>query len=397
MEFLDKIYAEGKPDAPEEMKENTSGVDNPDKKPEPKTKISDGKQGKSDNDSLSIVMAVIEQALRLKDKAKFTDFIDGLEDTHKTYLDKVIKSKTSPQEKAIVSALLNKYPKLTESKKQELEFKSHVTNMMNINKLGDGSLKYLLERLSSKNVDEDKPKPEQPEQPEQPEGSEQPQNEEGQPEAQEAEGGAVEQQSAPGQPEDSQNSSMDFYDVWEDEFNDTDTNMSEEDFSDLIDDDFIDEALSDSNYAQIVMGSTVIEPNLLGGAVLGAVLGGVYSLSKGAITKINSIPLRNRLKELDKELDKSYTNNEQKLEVKSLLSLIKKGKLIGLVRSKLDNNKVLFNKKQLKILTEVIYIYSQLRKDEIGLGIMSLGKKVASGAWTGLVLARLASLFKGSQ
>lgn len=218
MEFLDKLYTE-------EV-----------------TEKSVNKSKESEGSKLDTVSKGLKQALELKDKTKLKDFVEGLDDSQKQFFGGLVKAKSTSQDKAIVSALTNKYPKLLEEDKDCKAFCEHVSNMVEVDKLSDGALKFLFERVAGKNIDDHKVAP-QPEQ-------EQEQEQE-QPEAQEAEGQegqeGQEPQNADGSPQDSNNSEMDFYDAWEDQFNDEDTELTEDDFSGLIDDSEIDEILGVDN------------------------------------------------------------------------------------------------------------------------------------------------------
>jgi hypothetical protein len=144
---------------------------------------SDEKQGQSNSDKVNIILSVVGQGLEVKTQTTLNDFVGGLTDSHKKYFDKVMKSKTSDQEKAIISALLNKYPKLKNNEAQQREFRKHVSNLLGTDKLNEGALKYLLERIlevdsQEKEKEQQEAEAQQPEQPqdEQPQ-AEQPQDE----------------------------------------------------------------------------------------------------------------------------------------------------------------------------------------------------------------------------
>jgi len=194
------------------------------------TSYSDGKQGRSEKDKMNIVLSVLGQGLEVKEQTKLNDFVGGLTKSDKTFFEKVKKSKTTAQEKAIVSALLNKYPNLLDNEKEQKGFRDHISNLLKIDKLDEGALKYMFERILSKQVKEEKkeePKPE-PEQEEEGEEGEGEQAKEV--EAEQAEGGG---EAAPAV--DTENSELDFYTHWENEFNDTETELTEDEFSNLID------------------------------------------------------------------------------------------------------------------------------------------------------------------
>jgi beta-glucosidase-like glycosyl hydrolase len=193
------------------------------------TSYSDGKPGRSEKDKMNIVLSVLGQGLEVKEQTKLNDFVGGLTKSDKTFFEKVKKSKTTAQEKAIVSALLNKYPNLLDNEKEQKGFRDHLSNLLKVDKLDEGALKYMFERILSKQVKEEKkeePKPEPEQEQEEGEG-EQAQEVE----AQEAEGGEQPQTEAV----DTENSELDFYTHWETEFNDTETELTEDEFSNLID------------------------------------------------------------------------------------------------------------------------------------------------------------------
>jgi hypothetical protein len=62
-------------------------------------------------------------------------------------LKQVNAATTTSQEKAIISALLNKYPEIGSNEAQQRELRERLEEMLTSNKLDDGSLKYLVERL----------------------------------------------------------------------------------------------------------------------------------------------------------------------------------------------------------------------------------------------------------
>jgi hypothetical protein len=144
-------------------------------------------------------------------------------------LQTILTTKPDPQEKAIVTALINKYKNLDSDKKDVEEFKMHLKNMIESNAIGYGSFNYLLERVTSGNVkDRKEATPQQPEQP-QVDPSEQPQQ--GQP-------GQEQEQSAQGQPADTNNSDMtdDLIENWDMHFSEDNSELTEDDYSDILGD-----------------------------------------------------------------------------------------------------------------------------------------------------------------
>lgn len=208
------------------------------------TNYADKKQGMSSKDQVNIILSVANQGLEVKEQTKLNDFIGGLTEEHSRYFSKVLKAKTSGQEKAIISALLNKYKNLYSNEAEKREFREHLANMLKSDKLTDGALKYMLERILSKDSDENPKKKEKPEgQVQEPENG-QPEEGSGPEGEDEGEGeGQPAQAAAPAQ--DTNNSASDFYSDWEDEFNDDNLTISEEEFDDLIDNDEIKSLLGE--------------------------------------------------------------------------------------------------------------------------------------------------------
>lgn len=209
------------------------------------TSYSDKKQGQSMKDRVNIVLSITNQGLEVQEQTKLNDFVGGLTDAHAKYMKSVVKSKPSNQEKAIISALLNKYPKLFTNEAQKREFREHLTNLLKKDKINEGAMKYLVERLLSKEAD----KPEQPEapqpEPEAPEGEE---GDDGEP----AESGDNEEGN---QPDSSQKApaadtnNSDFFSDWDDDFNDAHTDLTEDDFNDLLDHKEVSGLLGESTFS----------------------------------------------------------------------------------------------------------------------------------------------------
>lgn len=185
-------------------------------------------------DKVNIILSLVDRGLETKEQTEENDFAGGLSDKDAKYYKEVLKSKPTNQEKAIISALLNKYPKLYKEEAQQREFREHVENLLNEGKLEDGALKYLLSRLLEKeDADKDKKRGKEEEQVEevQPEG----QPEGGEEEGEGAQPAVSQEQMEAQQAGAAQEGAYsDFYSEWEKEFNDTDIDLTEDQFNDLL-------------------------------------------------------------------------------------------------------------------------------------------------------------------
>lgn len=179
----------------------------------------------SENNKSTEVVSIIERALSTTDNITLKQFAEGLEGQAGNIFVNALSSKTSDLDKGLITALLKKYPKLKIKEIQQLDFKNHVSNLVDSGKLSDGGLKYLVERLLE--IDRVKKMEEQQQE-------EEDQNEQGQP--QNEQGGDEEpSQEAPQAQESQDTQNSDFYSEWDRNFNNTDTPLTEEDFNDMID------------------------------------------------------------------------------------------------------------------------------------------------------------------
>ena len=143
----------------------------------------------------------------------------------------ILETAPEPQDKALVTALINKYKNLDSDQRDIAEFKEHLKNMVDSNALGYGALNYLLERVTSGDV-KDKNKGIQPQPPQQ-QQPEQPQPE--QPEGGDQGGGEQQQQGQQGAA-DTNNSdlmTLNYIEEWDDNFS-AETDLTEDDFSDIL-------------------------------------------------------------------------------------------------------------------------------------------------------------------
>lgn len=204
----------------------------------------------TNKDKVNIVLSIVDRGLETKEQTKENDFAGGLSGKDAKFYKEVLKSKPTNQEKAIISALLNKYPELYKEEAQQREFREHVENLLKADKLENGSLRYLLNRLlENDDSKSDKKKGKDKEQEEQEEEvqNQQPNNEEGEGEdvqpavtqeqlaAQQAQAGAQE------------GAFSDFYSEWEREFNDSITDLTEDQFNDLLAEEELNELLGEDN------------------------------------------------------------------------------------------------------------------------------------------------------
>lgn len=440
MEFLDINFAE------EEDK-----LDNPTEEQEskPEEKEEEGKKDSEEKlDNTGIVTSVLEQALDIKEPIDANQFVDSLDEEYQKTFREIMKSRTSGQERALVTALMDKYPKLKEEKHDTEEFKAHVENMLEAGKLEGGALRMLFSLILTGNEDGEVTK-EEPAQPE---------NEDGQPEAEEPEGNeeAVEtEQEGGAMPQDSNNSDMtetqDFYDKWSDLFNDDHTDMTEDDFADLYEEEEMpiksedptnlqknlvsntratSEAIKEANEANDKKRSEMKEfvkryhkdmsgimayysddsdeeldrefskvdklkkhATATNGLLIGALLGGLTSLGKGLKTKMESKDFRKLISQKEEELISTF-NAQQLKEYKIVLKMIKGGKYLNTIHSYFNSKKNIFTGNQVKAINEIIVIYSQLRADEKGMGFSKFIGKTISGAISGWFIGLFAELVK---
>jgi hypothetical protein len=200
------------------------------------TSYSDGSKGRSSEDKVNIILSTVNKGLESKEQKDLNNFVGGLTESHSKYFTKVISSTPKDKEKAIISALLNKYPELESNEDQKKDFKEHVSNLLKEGKLRNGALKYLLERLlgvepNSEEALED--------------------SKEGKKEEKSKEDDFKEK--------DSENSDLDFYSEWDKEFKDSETSLSEEDFYSLTSEEELDNLLEDSYSEEVNLSQAFLQ------------------------------------------------------------------------------------------------------------------------------------------
>jgi hypothetical protein len=383
---------------------------------------SDGKKGKSNKDNVNIILSVVGQGLEVKEQTDLNNFVGGLTEAHKTYFSKVIKSKSTDQEKAIISALLNKYPKLKNNEAQQREFREHLENMLDTGKVKSGALKYLLERLLE--VDKKKKEEEQAEAEAEAEEQQAPEGEapEG---GEEAPEGAAQPQAA-----DTESSEEDRYSLAKKlspvylaskasnallkrrlkklkgknnktpndlkEIEELNSRIStthkaikyhEDKFGDL-DLEYIEE---DKEYSMKFNKEEVLARREAYGSLLGAIIGASTELYK-----LKNLPGKSRInkefKSLHKSLSTENMNNEQKEALHKLVGILKSNKPISTAESYYYKITSLFSRKQSRDLRYLI----RLGADSRGVKVPSFSKtliKSGSGAISGYGLA---SMSRGS-
>lgn len=190
---------------------------------------SEPEETQGDNQKIiDLLYFFIDAGITSKEPVDGNELAKELDQESQDLLSQILATKTDSQEKAIVTALINKYKNLDSDKKDVLEFKEHLKNMIDSNAIGYGSFNYLLERVTSGDVKEKstglKPAPEQPQ--EQQPAAEQPQ--EGQdPNTQGA--------PAPGVKEtnNSDDMNLDYIDEWDNHYS-METDLTEDDFADIL-------------------------------------------------------------------------------------------------------------------------------------------------------------------
>lgn len=310
---------------------------------------SDGKKGKSNKDNVNIILSVVGQGLEVKEQTDLNNFVGGLTEEHKTYFSKVIKSKSTDQEKAIISALLNKYPKLKNNEAQQREFREHLENMLDTGKVKSGALKYLLERL----LEVDKKKKEEEQAEAEAEAEEQQAPEGGAPEGgEEAQEAAAEPQAA-----------------------DTENSYLEE----------------DKEYAMKFNKEEILARREAYGTLLGALIGAITELYK-----LKNLPGKSKInkefKSLHKSLSTETMNGEQREALSKLVGILKSNKPISTAESYYYKITPLFSREQSRDLRYLI----RLGADSKGVKVPSFSKllvKTGSGAISGLGVA---SMTRGS-
>lgn len=206
-----------------------------------------------DQNQISGILVLVDKGIASKVQMDPIVCSEELGDSFKKYVTSIGEAKSDSQDKAIVSALFSRYPKLAEDKLEIKEFKQHLSNLMKAKSIQPGGLKYLIERLMQADTLEEAgaPAPEQPqqEQPAQP---------------QEQSKAATPQKGA--QPQESNNSSEDeeFFKEWEDSYS-TETELTEDDFSDLVGDGL------DENYSE-ESELLVVRPNPAKGFLRGKLM-----------------------------------------------------------------------------------------------------------------------------
>lgn len=304
------------------------------------TTYSDKKKGQSSADKTNIILSVVGQGLEVKAQTELNNFVGGLTPEHQAYFKKVAKSKSTDQEKAIISALLNKYPKLKKNKTQQKDFREHVSNMLKTDTIQEGALKYLLERLLE--VEKTKKKKEQQEDEAEQEDSEQPQEQ-----AQPQDEGEAAEGEAP-QAADTENSEEDYFSIL--------PNKKE---------------LSENREKY--------------GLLLGGILG-----ASSELYKLKNLPEKTAINKEFKRLHKSLTENissKQGEAISKLIKILKSSKSISTAEAYYYKITPQFSRGQSRDLRLLIRLGAESRNVKVP----SFSKTVinsATGAGTGYALAK---------
>lgn len=177
-----------------------------------------------DQNFLNGILFLVDKGLESKDLQDPIALSAELEDKVQKQIQNVGEAKPSTQDKAIVSGLFSRYPKMLEDKSDVKEFKEHLTNLFKAKEMSDGSIKYLIERLMQPDTLE--------------KGSAPAPVQQAQPQVQQQSAANTKQQSqAQVQPQESNNSEEDedFYEEWFSSY-DVESDLTEDEFSSMVDD-----------------------------------------------------------------------------------------------------------------------------------------------------------------
>lgn len=100
-----------------------------------------------DDNFLNGILFLVDKGLESKDLQDPIVLSQELDKGFQKQLVSVGEVKPNTQEKAIVTALFSRYPKMLEDKSDVKEFKEHLTNLFKAKEMTDGAVKYLIERL----------------------------------------------------------------------------------------------------------------------------------------------------------------------------------------------------------------------------------------------------------
>lgn len=199
------------------------------------------KQDGLSKENIDAILTLIDAGIATKDPLDIEELVGKLSKPTQEYLGGIMKAKSDGQDKAIISALVERYPKLDSDNGEQKEFKQHVQNMIQSNNLKDGTAKKLIEIIVLKQSDSNNnKKKETPEQPEQPE-AEQPEQ-----------AAETSQDGETGDSQETNNSDMElgndsFYANWETDLNE-DLDLTEDDYAEMLGD----------NIEELISGTTEI-------------------------------------------------------------------------------------------------------------------------------------------
>lgn len=96
---------------------------------------------------LNGILFLVDKGLESKEMQDPIALSQELDKDFQKRIFNVGETKPNSQEKAIVTALFSRYPKMLEDKSDVQEFKQHLTNLFKAKEMTDGAVKYLIERL----------------------------------------------------------------------------------------------------------------------------------------------------------------------------------------------------------------------------------------------------------
>lgn len=176
-----------------------------------------------DSNFLNGILFLVDKGLESKDLQDPVALSAELDEKVQKQITAIGETKPNTQDKAIVSALFNRYPKMLEDKSDVKEFKEHLTNLFKAKEMTDGSIKYLIERLMQPDTLE--------------KGSAPAPVQQAAPQVQQQPAANTKQQSqAQVQPQESNNSEEDenFFEEWFSSY-DVESELTEDEFSSLLD------------------------------------------------------------------------------------------------------------------------------------------------------------------
>lgn len=120
------------------------------------------KNQSSGKERIAILLPIVDLGLNSKEPIELEKAVEEMDASSQKLAKEIMSAKTDSQDKAIVSALNNRYPKIPNDKNEIKEFKEHLNNMLTSSVLSDGAMKYLIELILLKKGEQPKPQPKPP-------------------------------------------------------------------------------------------------------------------------------------------------------------------------------------------------------------------------------------------